>query len=153
MECYSELCRVVERTHKTKRTITGDRNNLFSLLITAQDMITRQRIFKTAVDSKYIGPCYAGALSGVIFSNGDVGPCELLHQTFGNLRNHEFQINSIWNTRQAEDIREKIKKSKCYCTYECAMLCNILFNPRYLPSLLKKTAGLWLFENIMRKSA
>ncbi len=147
---YEELCRVVEKELKTADTARKGKQNLFSLLITAQDIITRRRIIKTIQKQAQIGPCYAGVLSGVVFSNGDVGPCELLDKKIGNLRNHDYNMASMWKSDKAISIRKEIKETRCYCTYECSMLCNVLFNPNYLPLLLKKTMDLWLSQRLLK---
>jgi MoaA/NifB/PqqE/SkfB family radical SAM enzyme len=141
---YKKLCCEMEHNIGRRKLLSISPGNWISTLVQAQDVKARQRVFDTAIGLRYTAPCYAGMLSGVIFANGDVGPCELLPQRFGNLRNHGFHIPVIWKTAQAAKIRHMIHESKCFCTYECAMLCNILFNPSYWPSLIKETASLWL---------
>ena len=41
----------------------------------------------------------------------------------------------IWNAQKAKDTKKFILKSKCNCTYECALSYNILGNWRYQPKL------------------
>ena len=40
------------------------------------------------------------------------------------------------------DLRKKIRKSKCFCTWECALNTNILFNIKYYPRVLKEMISL-----------
>ena len=42
----------------------------------------------------------------------------------------------LWNTEKNKEIKNFIIKSKCKCTYECAMSFNILGNWRYQHKLL-----------------
>jgi MoaA/NifB/PqqE/SkfB family radical SAM enzyme len=139
---YKKLCLEMEKRAKMS-DFPRNLQDLILLLVEAQDIKARQRVSNTVEGSKYIAPCYAGTLSGVIFANGDVGPCELIDQKFGNLRNHRYSLRSVWKTHRAVEVRKKIFQSKCYCTYECAMICNILFNIFYMPSLLKTAARIW----------
>ena len=41
----------------------------------------------------------------------------------------------IWNDKNTKNTRDYILKSKCNCTYECALSYNILGNWRYQASL------------------
>ena len=41
-----------------------------------------------------------------------------------------------------EASRKFIRESKCFCTYECFLTINILFNPRMMPAVLKEWSSL-----------
>ena len=41
----------------------------------------------------------------------------------------------IWNNQKTKDTKKFILKSKCNCTYECALSYNILGNWRYQSKL------------------
>jgi MoaA/NifB/PqqE/SkfB family radical SAM enzyme len=71
-------------------------------------------------------PCKAGILSGVVYANGDVSVCEQ-HFPLGNLREKSFF--EIWDSPEAEKLREQIKAKKCYCTNEVFMWSSIVFQP------------------------
>ena len=86
---------------------------------------------------KYISPCHAGSLFGIITSNGKVYPCEILEdKLIGDLRDFDMDFLKLWNTEKNKEIKNFIIKSKCKCTYECAMSFNILGNWRYQHKLL-----------------
>jgi hypothetical protein len=57
----------------------------------------------------------------------------------GNLRDFGFDVARALASRKAREIVSHIGKS-CFCTHECYMMTNILFNPRMFPQLLKETA-------------
>ena len=86
---------------------------------------------------KYISPCHAGSLFGIITANGLVYPCEILEdKLLGDLRQNNMNFTEIWKGAETKKIKKFIKDTKCNCTYECALTYNILGNWRYQPSLI-----------------
>lgn len=71
-------------------------------------------------------PCKAGILSGVVYANGDVSVCET-HPPLGNLRQQSFF--EIWDSPEAQALREQIRAKQCYCTNEVFMWPSIVFQP------------------------
>src|SRR5207237_315986 len=95
--------------------------------------------------NEYQLPCYAGNLGGALFANGDVYPCELLiDKKLGNVRDVGYDFKRIWFSEEADKTRRFIRETKCFCTYECFLTINILFNPRMLPTVLKEWSSLKL---------
>ena len=93
---------------------------------------------KTYLKPKYISPCHAGSLFGVITASGDVFPCEILEdKLIGNLRDYGMNFSDLWRSQKKEEIKNFILDNKCNCTYECALSYNVLSNWRYQPSLVK----------------
>lgn len=88
--------------------------------------------------NKYITPCYAGDLLAIIREDGRVYPCEMLDEKMGDLKDFDFDFKKLWFSRQAQALREKIKKQKCFCVYECAMTLNTLFNCRHFFAILSR---------------
>lgn len=86
--------------------------------------------------NKYITPCYAGSLLAIMREDGDIYPCEMLDEKMGNVKDFDFSFKKLWFSGKAEEIRSKIKKQRCFCTYECAMTLNTLFNFRHLSFIL-----------------
>ena len=125
-----------------KDTLSRDEKKLYynfkrgSDILNAKNMICRRVVTKTLKENKYISPCYAGALSGVIHANGSVYPCELLDMKMGMIQEYDYNFTKLWRSKNAEQVRDFIKKTHCFCTYECAWTLNILFNMRYYPELL-----------------
>ena len=94
------------------------------------------QVKKMYLEPKYISPCHAGSLFGIISSKGKVHPCEILEgKELGDLRENDMDLMKIWNNQKAKDTKNFILKSKCNCTYECALSYNILGNWRYQPKL------------------
>jgi MoaA/NifB/PqqE/SkfB family radical SAM enzyme len=111
-------------------------------ILNAINVTQRNRIARMLEKSKFISPCNAGRLSGVIGSDGKVYACELLSDDLGDLRENDFDLMKVWNSPAARKLREKIYKTNCFCTYENANLLNILFTPRYYPQILLKALSM-----------
>jgi len=90
-------------------------------------------------ENKYVTPCYAGNLSGVMYPEGDVYPCEILgdEHKIGNIRDFDLNFKKLWLSHKAKKEVKFIRKSKCYCTHECFNIVNILFNPKFYPKIIK----------------
>ena len=104
----------------------------FASLMNAKNVLSRQVVLRTARERCFQTPCYAGLLAGNVFNNGDVYPCELLDQSFGNLRESDYDLPALWRGATAKRIRRAITDTRCFCTHECFMTTNLLFNPRQL---------------------
>jgi MoaA/NifB/PqqE/SkfB family radical SAM enzyme len=104
----------------------------------AQDILQRRLIHRTMKDNTRIVPCYAGRLNLVLSETGEVFPCELLADSFGNVRDHGYDILKVCGSEKARDVNDSIMNSRCHCTHECYFMTNILFNPRLYPSLMKE---------------
>ena len=89
-------------------------------------------------DAPYL-PCSAGSLSAVIFEDGNVHPCEILGESLGSLADTDWDLEPIWTSEVARNLRTKIKATRCSCTWECAQGDNVLFGPRAWPGLVAKT--------------
>ncbi len=107
-------------------------------LLLAKDMVMYDLVEKTFTENRFQSLCYAGSLSGVMSETGEIFPCELLNESMGNIREYHYDFKQLWMSPRANEVRRKIKKGKCFCTYECALNTNILFNIKYYPRLLKE---------------
>ena len=111
-------------------------NSLQGRLHKKKDKISWELTKKIYKTNKYISPCHASSLFGVITADGKVYPCEILEdKLMGNLRENKMDLMKIWKNDSSKGIKKFIKDTKCNCTYECALSYNILGNWRYQPSL------------------
>jgi len=60
----------------------------------------------------------------------------------GNVRDVDYDFKKLWYSPRADEIRRYIRDTKCFCTYECFLTVNILFNPLVLPQVAKEWAML-----------
>jgi len=107
----------------------------------AQDVLQRRLIHQTLIGQDRLLPCYAGRLNLVLTESGEVYPCEILPQSLGNVRDHDYDIMQVTRTGKAVDILRSISASNSHCrtcTHECNYITNILFNPAMYPALMKE---------------
>jgi MoaA/NifB/PqqE/SkfB family radical SAM enzyme len=104
----------------------------------AQDILQRRLIHQTSMEKRRLIPCYAGRLNLVLTETGDVYPCEILTDTFGNIRDFDYAVGKIVRSEKARGVIHSIMHDRCYCTHECYFTTNILFNPMLYPSLAKE---------------
>jgi radical SAM protein with 4Fe4S-binding SPASM domain len=104
----------------------------------AQDILQRRLILKTMEKKTRLLPCYAGISNIVVTETGDVYPCEIRSDSFGNVRDFDCRLNRVLQTPRAREVLDSIKNKQCYCTHECNYMTNILFNPKMYPRLLNE---------------
>ena len=107
-------------------------------LATAGRILLNELVYKTYESNKYSTPCYAGNLSGVMYPEGNVYPCEILDDShkIGNIRDFDLDFKKLWLSDKAKKEVEFVRKTKCFCTHECFNIVNILFNPKYYPKVV-----------------
>jgi len=136
---YRKYSNAIERLEKN---LKAGLSNIYRFkgakIKAAQDILQRRLINRTMLDQKRLIPCYAGRLNLVLYENGDVSPCEILTETFGNVRDHDYNMGKVVQSDNAKKIIESIANKKCYCTHECYFITNILFNPVLYPSLARE---------------
>ncbi|MFH1076919.1 MAG: SPASM domain-containing protein, partial [Pseudomonadota bacterium] len=85
--------------------------------------------------------CRAGDISCIMTEAGDLYPCEILDKKIGNIRDVDYNFKKLWYSERARGIRRFIKDTNCYCTYECAITTNILFNMSQLIKMFMATSA------------
>lgn len=153
LDAYAAFTRLCEE-HTRSGAIRGFHDFFLADAVNAQNMLTRERVVSTVRTGSYQAPCYAGMLSGVIWSNGLVAACEEtgkdncgMHEEeyrIGNLRDCDYDLSALWRSERAAQVRRRIAESRCFCTHECFMVTNVLFNPRYAPRLATEMAAIKL---------
>jgi MoaA/NifB/PqqE/SkfB family radical SAM enzyme len=104
----------------------------------AQDLVQRRMIYETTRQGRRQLPCYAGRIDAVMNEVGDVFPCEILPDKMGNVREADYDFKRVYNSEQADRVRAKIHRTKCYCSHECYFVTNILFNPMMYGQVAKE---------------
>ena len=137
---------------KLYREAVEFRNNLFyskkmsghakfkgNKLATAGRIILNEKVQQIFETGEYQMPCYSANLSGVMYPEGQVHPCEILDKShkIGNIRDFNLDFKKLWLSQKAKKEVNFIRKTKCVCTHECFNSVNILFNPKFYPKLLK----------------
>ena len=77
---------------------------------------------------KGLFPCYAGITSCQIAPTGDVWPCCIKAEVMGNLAQVDYDLRQIWFSPPADQIRRRIRQTKCACPLANAAYTNMLCN-------------------------
>ena len=89
------------------------------------------------IKPKFFTSCVAGRIFGVLKSNGDVYPCEILNKKIGNIKNYNYDFKKLWFTSLAKKTRNWIKSTNCNCHWECIYSYNLISNPKYVFKIIK----------------
>jgi radical SAM protein with 4Fe4S-binding SPASM domain len=136
LDAYEWLTNNIKDYKKLKK-INNYNNTFQGKVHNAKDEISWEMVKKIYSTNEFISNCHAGTLFGIIASNGDIFPCEILENSkLGNLRENNLNFMKIWENNIAKKIVKDIIDNKCRCTYECGMSFNILGNTKYHPKLL-----------------
>lgn len=142
-DAYNWLTNQIREKTKIKKISNYSPDSLQGKLHKKKDDISWEMVKKMYLEPKYLSPCHAGGLFGIITANGMVYPCEILeNKLLGNLRDNEMNFLKIWKDKNTKETKKWIKKTKCNCTYECALSFNVLGNWRYTPSLISSLFNL-----------
>ncbi|HMS66230.1 MAG TPA: radical SAM protein [Ignavibacteria bacterium] len=114
----------------------GHSGHLSAKWLSAKNSLRRKVISDIVENKKEGGACSAGAIAGVIYADGSVYPCEMLGKSFGNLRDFDFDLGKIWNSKTAVEIRNWIQDNHCICTQECFLSTSLLMQPQLWPDLI-----------------
>lgn len=147
---YENYSRVLEEGIK-KGAMSGHNNFPLHDLVNAHRIVKNRLIARTIRKNKRQIPCLAGRLGAAISARGDVLPCELLaNKVIGNIRDFNYDFKKIWFSKNADIIRNWIRDKRCFCTYECYLTLNIMFNLNQYPNILKEWFSIKL-NKLLRK--
>ena len=136
-KAYTWLTNRIKEMTKQKKLNNYNLKSFQGKLHNKKDQISWELIKKMYLQPKYISPCHAGGLFGIITSSGLVYPCEILEdKLIGDLRKNDMNFMKIWQSSNADSTKKFILNTNCNCTYECALTYNILGNWRYQPHLM-----------------
>ena len=100
--------------------------------------LSQKRKLKLSLDvlknKKRILPCFAGVINGVVYPNGDVAFCEH-SRPFGNLKDTDFDLYKLWNSPQANEMRQKILS--CACIHGCNLGTTLSVVPESIENKIK----------------
>lgn len=134
---YKGFSDLLEKGAKTAE-LKGYHNYSFSDFVNAVRIVRQGVIDELVRTDKQQLPCYAGKLGGVLLSDGDLYPCELLDMKIGNLRDVDYDFRKLWFSERNKEIQEHIVKTQCHCTYECFLTLSVFFTPSSFAQVLRE---------------
>lgn len=138
MGLYEEAVKFRDSLFFSKK-MPGHSRFIGNKLVTAARVVLNEKTREIYETNEYKMPCYAANLSGVMYPDGQVYPCEILDSShsMGNIRDFNYDFRKLWTSKKAREEVKFIRCSNCFCTHECFNMVNILFNPKFYPRLIK----------------
>ncbi len=143
LNAYNWLTNKIKEYSENSKINNYNQNSLQGKMHKKKDFISWDMVKEMYLKPKYLSPCHAGGLFGIVTSKGDIYPCEILEdKNLGNLRENNYDFMKIWKNEKTKQTKKFIKDTNCNCTYECALSYNILGNYRYYPKLISSMFNL-----------
>ncbi len=121
LEKYRKInCRIIEtfrvKRHPAARVLEALTEMVVETVIKAER--TRKKCYR----------CFAADRFAVLNARGDLYPCEILeNRLIGNVRDWEYDIPAMLESKVAGDIRDYART--CVCTWECAINMSFIYQP------------------------
>jgi MoaA/NifB/PqqE/SkfB family radical SAM enzyme len=137
-EAYKLAHDLIEQ-RKARGAYRGHSGHGTAKWLSAKNAARREIIYEIVGGRRAGGGCAAGALAGVIQSDGVVKACEMLDDRppLGNLRDYDFDLGKLWQDSAARETRQFIQQSQCQCTQECFLSTSMLLSPDAMRRTLK----------------
>ena len=135
---YKNLTNIITKEVREKKLRGFSNYSLTGDILNAKNEISYEIVQNSYMKPKFYTPCVAGSIFGVMQSNGDVHPCEILDKPFGNIKDYNFDFMKLWNNDKGNETRKWIKDTKCNCHYECIYTYNLVSSPKYSAKLATK---------------
>ena len=137
LSAYQKAHEIIDRRIAEGR-YRGHGGHLTAKWLSAKNAVRRQIITNIIEGKREGGRCAAGALGGVIYSDGSVKVCEMLDQPLGNLRDFNYNLAALWNGEAARRVRRFIQETNCQCTQECFLSTSMLIQPDTWPKMVRE---------------
>ena len=138
LDSYVWLSNKIQSDSEKNKLNIYNKKTIQGRLHYSKDLKTYNYIKNNYMNPKYVSDCPAGKLFGIIDAKGDVYACEILeNDKIGSLRDADMNFKKVWDSDNNIRLRRFIKKTKCNCTYECALTYNFMSNFKYQPSFIK----------------
>ncbi len=130
IKLYKDLCAKLLESRKKNNShpATPIQSALFQM--------TTDTIAKAKMSNKREFTCFAGRKFITLDDCGDVHACEILEgvdNKLGNLRDYDYQIDKLLQSKKAQEIIKFILDKKCHCTWDCAINMSWIYDPTNFP--------------------
>jgi radical SAM protein with 4Fe4S-binding SPASM domain len=98
--------------------------------------VSRENLMRTVFDDEFVSTCVAGKKLLVVSETGEVQPCEILGKSFGNLRDYNWNLQTLLKEHSVNQLQKWIKDTKCKCSFECALAANVVWKPKNYPKVI-----------------
>jgi len=109
------------------------KNRLFFQRITNAFRLTYYDLaIRILKEKRQVIPCYAGISNAHMSPYGDIWACCTLgyEKPMGNVREHDHNFQTLWNSPQARSVRRYVRKENCHCPLAIFNYrCNGIYRP------------------------
>ncbi len=123
--------------------VIKDLTDIHSMVTVALRMVKNDYLAEVLKTKDVYKHCGAGKKVLAIGEKGEVYPCEPLWKNIANLRDHDYRIDDILNSRAMKEYQENIKDNKCNCHWGLPLSNNIIHKPKYYPKIAVEMARLF----------
>jgi MoaA/NifB/PqqE/SkfB family radical SAM enzyme len=95
------------------------------------------RGLEKVMSGKLLATCTAGKKFTVISETGQVRLCECRDDVLGDLRENDYDLRLI--LKKSARFIKYVVDNNCTCTWECAVSCNLVCDPAFIPKLILAT--------------
>ena len=134
----------VELVEDIRRRRNPRESRPFSSFLRAVMDYQRDIIKWTLQHDKMYVPCMAGRKMIVVNEKAEVLPCEILNKRLGSLKDYDYDVGKLMNNPQALELVDWIRRTKCHCTFECALATSIIFHKASYPRIFWRAFKQWL---------
>jgi MoaA/NifB/PqqE/SkfB family radical SAM enzyme len=121
--------RMTHQIEKDAAIANFNNSNIYQKIFRALHIRSREIVLRCLEDKQMPINCTAGKKLIVIGETGKVFACEMLGREMGDLRRSGYNLNTILHSPTADKLRTFIRNKGCYCTWECAILNSLVFEP------------------------
>ncbi len=134
----------VELVEDIRRRRNPRESRPFSSFLRAIMDYQRDIITRTLRHDRMYVPCMAGRKMIVVNEKAEVLPCEILNRRLGSLKDYDYDVRKLMNNPQALELVDWIRRTKCHCTFECALATSIIFHRASYPRIVWRALKQWL---------
>jgi len=138
LKAYTKVTNLILKEVKNKSLRGFSKFSIMGDILNAKNEISYAMTIDSYLQPKFFTHCVAGSIFGVIKSNGDVFPCEILDKCLGNIKEYDLDFMKLWNNEKSIKTRKWIKDTKCNCHWECIYTYNLISNPKYASKIATK---------------
>lgn len=130
IKLYKDLCAKLLESRKKNNSHPA------TPLQSAMFQMTTDTIARAKTSSKREFTCFAGRKFITLDDCGDVHACEILEGDdfkLGNLRDYDYKLDKLLESKRAQEIIQYILDKRCHCTWDCAINMSWIYDPSNLP--------------------
>jgi radical SAM protein with 4Fe4S-binding SPASM domain len=143
-DCIQRYDNIVERDKQWLLNKGSGKIKFLDKVIRAKENVQRDIIKKISSTNHSDLICSGGRETAVMYPNGNIAGCEMRDDVLGNVREFDYNVKSIWFSKNADSFRKTVNKVKeCEgCYHHCFISPAIFRTPTMWPRIAKSILNL-----------